>query len=113
MSAVVERRPSSHPGLDDRSVRLLADGLNIQTEQYVAHCRVADDDDLVDVAAVEIERARHVAYLEVDGGEHDLSEFTVVLAAVVGDPVHDVAAAETLRILERRGVQNLSGFQIN
>ena len=90
----------AHLGFCDGPVRLFADGLDVEAEEDVAHSGVADYDDLVDVAAVEAEGAGHVAYLEVDGGEHDLAEFAAIFAAVVGDAVHDVAAAEALGVLE-------------
>ena len=40
-------------------------------------------------------------------------QFAPELAAIVGNPVHDIAAAETLRIVKGRKAQAGAGFEIH
>ena len=112
-----QRRRVAHPGarlaLDDRPVRLLAYRLHVQAEQHIAHRRVAHHDHLVYAPPVEAKLPRHVADLEVDGRNHHLSKLAVELASVVRDAVHDVAAAEPLRILERSRMRDAARLQVN
>ena len=93
-------KPVLHLQLGQRLVGLLADRLHVQPEQHVAHGRVADYHDVVDLPPVRTGAAADVAYLEVDRGQRDLPQLAGELPAVVGDAVHDVAAAEPLRVLE-------------
>ena len=96
----------------ERFVGTLTYRLHIEAEEYIAHCGIADYDYFIDAPAMKIQSSAKVAYLEVDRRKHYLLQFARIVAAVIRDAVHYVAAAESLRVLERRSAQYISGLKI-
>ena len=113
----VQRRggplPGQHFQLGNRLVGFFADRLDVEAEEQVAHRRVADDDPLVDAPRPYLDAAAHVADFKVDARHDSLLQLTVEGPAVVRNTVHDVAAAEALRVFEGTGVKDVAAFQID
>jgi hypothetical protein len=84
--------------LGEGAVGPLADRLDVETEEGVAHRRVAGDHDL--------ENALRAARKLLDGvrevGDQSALEDPPRMLGVVADSCHDVASTEALRVLERR-----------
>ena len=97
-----------HQGL----VRSLADALHIQPEEEVAHRGVSRHDDLIDLLAGKPQTICQFENLVIDRIDDRLPQLALKLP-VVGDAVHHVAAAETLRVLKRTHVDALSRFQVH
>ena len=96
----------------ERFVGTLTYRLHIEAEEYVAHGGIADYDYFIDAPAMKLQSSAEVAYLEVDGRKHYLLQFARIVTAVIRDAVHYVAAAESLRVLEGRSAQYISGLEI-
>ena len=99
--------------LDQRFVRLLPDALHVELEQQVAHGRVAGDDDLVDLLPGEPEAPSQLEDLVADRVGQGPLQLSPEFAAVVGNAVHDVAAAEALGILEGADRDRRSRLQVD
>ena len=99
-------------GLGDGAERPLADGTHVETEEEVAHRRVADDHDLVDRPAVDPEVPVDDLQLVVERLAHGLAQLAVIRARVVGDAADDVAPAEPLRVLDRPHVEDGPGLEV-
>ena len=97
VTLVVVRLPFVHFDFGDRPVGALADGIDVQVKEDVAHRGVADDDQFVDRFRIDgkgFDGVREIA------GERAIQQLAAMLRVVVNSR-HDVGAAETLRILER------------
>ena len=102
-----------HLMLDYGFVGPFANRLHVQPKKHIAHRRVADDDDLVDSPLAELQAPAHFADLKIHAGDHHLLQLATKLSTIVGDAMHDVAAAESLRILKRSGVHDIAGLQVD
>ena len=98
--------------LDHGLVGFLADALHVEPEEEVPHGGVACHDDLVDLLTYRSRPFAPVHDLVVDGVDDGVPEF-VLEGAVVGDPVHHVAAAETLGVLEGTDVDAITGLEVH
>ena len=104
--------PGEYLELGDRLVWTLPDGLDVDSEEAVAHCRVPDDDRLVDHATVDAQLTAKRLDFAIQGARHRPPQFPRGLT-VVRDAVHHVAATEALRVLERADPENRTGLEVD
>ena len=102
-----------HFQLGDGLVRFFADGLDVKAETQVTHGGVPHDDDLVDLAPRHARHSAQLPDLVVEPGDHRVMKLSPIGSAIIGNPAHDVASAESLRVFERGGVQDCSTFKIH
>ncbi len=88
-----------HGQLGDRLVGHLADGLDVEVEEQVAHRGVGHDHRLVDLVAVDAALLVDLLETSVERAAQRLAQGAGV-GALVRDSAHHVAAAEALRVLE-------------
>src|SRR6185503_6668666 len=95
--------------LDERLIWLLTDALNVESKKQIPHGGVAGDDDLIDLPAAERKPLAERHDLAVHGVDHGSLQLASRFARIIGDATHDIAAAETLRILEGATHPRLTG----
>ena len=100
--------------LDERLVWLLADALDIDAEQDVPHGGVGGHHDLVDVRRALTEVGDHLPDALTDGCYGGVLKLAGhAPPRLVGDTVHDIAAAELLGVLEAGDGDGLARLQVD
>ena len=85
--------------LNQRFIRLLPNALNVMLEENITHRCITRNHDFINLLADEVVAFAHVHDFAVECGNQRASEFSLKFT-VVGDAVHDVATAETLRVFK-------------
>ena len=80
----------------ERAVRLLSDGIDVETEEQIAHRGVSGHHDLDDAAGI----VRQVLQRPGEIAQKGALQQPPAMLGVVLDACHDVGAAEPLRVLE-------------